>query len=301
MNLGSLLGFGIAQVLSGIFIKITGYCQPYMIFSSIVAAASSGLITTFTVTTSPAVWIILQISLGLGVGMGIQRPMNAIQVSRPAKDLPIGIAVLCCSHTMAAAIFSSVAQSIFVNKVMSGVKANFPGDGPTVVLRNGILNLKFADGLNEAYLPEIYNKALVDVFYLSSSLIAFSIFGALVMDWRRVEYRPSVNRDEDNEEASHQLHPWSALWTYISKIFSRLWEISMPNFFACFSVPNKYAPRWLVKRTTEHVPDPVRREDSASYSRSGRGGVERIPEPSSVGTIVSSTRGLLGGVVEFSA
>jgi MFS family permease len=229
MNVSSLLSFIVATMLSGAFVTITGYCPPYMIASSVTAAIGAGFMTTFTVTTSHSKWIGLQVLVGLGVGLGIGVPTNAIQASLPAHDLKIAIAVLLCAQTLAAALFSSVAQNIFVNNLISGITANLPHVDPSIVLRSGILNLKFAEEIDEGVLPEIYNTALVDVFYLATALIAFSIFGALGYEWRSVKPRPYAGEAmaEDEEDFARRVHPWSALWTYTSMILSKLWTMSM--------------------------------------------------------------------------
>jgi hypothetical protein len=98
------------------------------------------------------------------------------------------------------------------------------------VLRSGILNLKFAEGIDEGALPGIYNEALVDVFYLATALIAFSIFGALSDEWRSIKSRPYARgaRAENEEDFARQVHPWNALWTYTSNMFSKLWNLLMP-------------------------------------------------------------------------
>jgi hypothetical protein len=230
MNLSSILGFVVSSLLSAVFVEITEYCPPYTIASSAIAALGAGFMTTFTVTTSRSKWIGLQVLVGLGVGLGLSMPSHTTRASLPAEDLKTAIAVLLCAETLAAALFSSVAQSIFVNKLMSDIKANFPHVDSTIVLRSGILNLKFAEGIDERALPGIYNEALVGVFYLATALIAFSIFGALSDEWQSIKVRPYAHGEgaENEEDFARRVHPWSALWTYTSNMFSKLWDILMP-------------------------------------------------------------------------
>jgi hypothetical protein len=274
MNLASLLAFILATFYSGVFVTITGYCPPYMITSSVIAAIGAAFLTTFTVTTSNSKWIWVQVLVGFGVGWGISMPTKSIQASLPAKDVKTGIAVLLCAQTLAAAIFSSVAQSIFVNKLMSGIKASFPlpNVNPTGVLRSGILNLE--EGIEEVVMPEVYSMALVDVFYLATSLIAFSIFGALSGEWRSVKVRPSAGRVRvENDEVSRQLHPWSAFWTHISKNSSKLWSIMSKDFFPGLSRP-KQSP------TEEKVSTRERQmEGSTLYGSTLHGSTLHVPEP----------------------
>jgi hypothetical protein len=259
MNLPSLLAFIPATFYSGVVVTNTGYCPPCMIISSLIAAIGAGLLTTFTVTTSHLKWVWFQILFGYGIGLGISIPTKAIQASLPAKDVNAGIAVLLCAQTLAAAIFSSVAQSIFVNKLMSGVKENFEDTDPTVVLRSGILNLKFAKGIDEGVLPGIYNKALVDVFYLATALIAISIFGALSDEWRSVKSRPYAGGAgaENEEDFARRVHPWSALWSYTSNLFSKLWNKLMPMLRQRHTEERTSSRGWEMKQNTVQGPEPV--------------------------------------------
>jgi hypothetical protein len=68
------------------------------------------------------------------------------------------------------------------------------------------------------------------VFYLATALIAFSIFGTLSAEWRSVKFRHYAGEAgaENEEDFARRVHPWSALWTYTSNMFSKLWKILKP-------------------------------------------------------------------------
>jgi hypothetical protein len=89
------------------------------------------------------------------------------------------------SEALGTSVFVSVAQTIFTNTIMSGLKANLPDVPSNLVLESSILNLasRFHPEQRTAVL-RVYNNALGNVFYLATALFALSVFGTVCMDWR---------------------------------------------------------------------------------------------------------------------
>ncbi|KAI0547956.1 hypothetical protein F4679DRAFT_586065 [Xylaria curta] len=67
-NLPMLLSVIVASLIPGGLITAFGHSTPFMIFSIVLAAIGSGLLTTWTPNTNTATWIGYQIIFGLGVG-----------------------------------------------------------------------------------------------------------------------------------------------------------------------------------------------------------------------------------------
>ena len=203
--------------LNSSFVALTGHVAPYMITSSIAASLGLGFMTTFTVTTSHPQWIGLQFLAGIGLGLGLNKAKIAIQVLLPKELAPISVTLVLYAQTLAAAIYVSVAQAIFLKKIMSGIAANIPNVDPRTVLSHGILNLKPAfDDEHQLALREVYNAALVDVFYLATALSAFSIFGALLTEWKSIKKGPAIEHDAEKRRPQKfgqltsklRLHEW---------------------------------------------------------------------------------------------
>ena len=92
-----------------------------MIVGSILTAIGFGLITTFEPDTSSAMWIGYQILAGGGVGFGFQQPLIAVQTVLEIDDVPTGSAIVVFMQTLGGALFVSVAQNIFTNKLVENV------------------------------------------------------------------------------------------------------------------------------------------------------------------------------------
>ncbi|KAJ6577449.1 putative MFS multidrug transporter [Mycena capillaripes] len=190
-NLPMILSLVLASLISGGIITAFGYYTPFIIASSVLMAIGAGLVSTFKPDTGHAHWIGYQIIFGLGVGSGMQIPLIAAQNVLELHDIPIGTSINVFLQTLGGALFISVGQNVFQNKLVSGLVARVPGVSPVLVLSAGATNLKNAiNAIDPQALPivlEVYNDALVSAFYVSIAMAAISLVGALVMEWRSIK------------------------------------------------------------------------------------------------------------------
>ncbi|KAF5343441.1 hypothetical protein D9758_011823 [Tetrapyrgos nigripes] len=187
-NLPMILGVVISSLIAGGVISATGYYTPWMILSSILAAIGSGLISTFATDTPSSKWIGYQALYGLGIGAGMQQPLMAAQTVLPLADVPSGTAIIVFAQTVGGAIFISIAQNVFSNKLASGLTSQVPDIDPSIVVTTGATGLK--DVISSNLLPavlKVYNTALVDAYYVSVAMAAMTIFGSLAVEWKSVK------------------------------------------------------------------------------------------------------------------
>ena len=193
MNLPMVLSVVVFSMIGGVTITIIGYYTPFAIASSVFLAIGGGLLTTFTPSTGRAKWIGYQVIFGAGVGFGMQQPMLAAQTVLPKKDVPIGTALMMFSNTIGGAIFISVAQNMFTNTLLDGVRKVVPGLNPAIVLATGATAIK--NVIPHQYLAgvqEAYNNAIVHAFYVGVGLGAVSIIGSCLMEWKSVKGKKMV-------------------------------------------------------------------------------------------------------------
>jgi len=187
-NLPMLLSVVVLSMVAGGLVTWLGYYTPFMILSSILAAIGAGLMTTWRPDTPQPVWIGYQIIFGAGIGFGMQQTLIAVQTVLPAADVPIGTAIVMFCQTLGGAIFISVAQNIFTNRLLSNVISIVPDLNPSIVLQSGATNLVTA--IPAQYLSgviEAYNDAITTAFYVAVATAALSIFGAVCMEWKSVK------------------------------------------------------------------------------------------------------------------
>lgn len=187
-NLPLILGLVLMSILSGGAVTVLGYYTPWMIASSILMSIGVGLLSTLEVDSGHAKWIGYQIIYGFGVGFGMQQPIIAAQTVLKLEDVPVGTSLIIFMQTLGGALFISVAQNIFTNRLVSNLLEKVPTLDPLIVLQTGATSLK--DAVNADLLPDVllaYNDALTQTFYVSLALAALSIFGSAGIEWKSVK------------------------------------------------------------------------------------------------------------------
>lgn len=175
-----------SMICGGIITKV-GYYTPFVIGSSVLMSIGAGMLSSFKTTASPGMWIGYQIIFGAGVGCGMQQTLIAVQAVLPKEDVPIGTAIVMFSQTLGGALFISVAQNVFTNRLLANLRTAAPGVDTALVLATGATSLR--DAIPSQYLPGVqiaYNAAIMSTFYVAVAMACFSILGAVAFEWKSV-------------------------------------------------------------------------------------------------------------------
>ncbi|KAJ7282336.1 major facilitator superfamily transporter [Mycena rebaudengoi] len=187
-NLPMILSLVLSSIVAGGIITATGYFTPFFYISTILLAVGAGLLSTLKVDSSPTHWIGYQIIYGLGVGLGMQQPVIAAQAVLDLADVPVGTTMLMFTQTLGGALFISVGQNVFVNKLVSGLVSDVPAVNPAIVLMAGATNIRHVvDPQFLAAVLVVYNKALMSAFYVSVAMAALSLFGSMGVEWKSLK------------------------------------------------------------------------------------------------------------------
>ena len=187
MNLPLILSLVVATITTGFLVSKTGYYTPFMISSSVIMSIGAGLITTWTPTTNHSEWIAYQFIFGFGLGQGMQQATLAAQAVLHRKDAPIGITLIMFFQQLGGAIFVSIGQNIFSNKLTNGLR-NIPGLDLHSVVTTGATELR--DNVDPSSLKMVlaaYNGALVHTFRAALAMACLSILGSASMEWRNIK------------------------------------------------------------------------------------------------------------------
>ena len=95
-NLPLIIAITLATIVSGVGITVTGRPMPFMIVAGVLSTVGVGLLFTLTIGSSSAKWIGYQVLAGLGLGLGFQVPVSAVQATLPQIDIPSGSAMIIC-------------------------------------------------------------------------------------------------------------------------------------------------------------------------------------------------------------
>lgn len=188
MNLPLILGVVILSIVAGGLVTMLGYYTPFMIVGSAISAIGAGLLTLFEVDTGHAKWIGYQFICGAGIGMTMQQPMIAAQTVLPLDDVPTGTAVIVFFQTLGGALFISVGQNVFANKLLQNLAETLPQIDPAVVLGAGATSLKSAFPADvHPMIIKAYNHALVECFYPAVAVFCVSFFASFGVEWASVK------------------------------------------------------------------------------------------------------------------
>jgi hypothetical protein len=161
---------------------------PLMIGSSILMAIGVGLMYTFTPESNHSMWIGYQAIAGVGIGLGMQQPLIAVQTVLDISQVPIGTSVIIFLQTLGGALFVSIGENIFTNKLVQDLAKYAPSIDPKIVLSTGATSIQHS--INKADLPGVtlaYNNALVQTFLAASIMAALTIIGSLSIEWKSVK------------------------------------------------------------------------------------------------------------------
>ena len=129
-----------------------------------------------------------QVIYGFGVGFGMQQPLIAAQTVCALEDVPTATSLINFSMTLGGALFISVGQNIFTNRLVSNLAANVRGLDPSIVLKIGATSLRTAvDPSKLQAVLVAYNDAITQTFYVSLAMACFSVIGALGIEWKSVK------------------------------------------------------------------------------------------------------------------
>lgn len=188
MMLAPAVGFLIGMLGQGFGTSLIGYYVPFMLLGSLLGPIASGLTTTWHVDTSLTALILYSGFAGFALGIGYQGAQVAVQTTLSSLDAPIGLAVILFSQHFGSALFVSIAQTIFTNRLRSNFQALAPGVDTTQIENMGLSDLKGSLG------PDVlkgvlagFDRSLVQTWYLAVGLMCVTAVGSVGMEWRSVK------------------------------------------------------------------------------------------------------------------
>ncbi|KAJ5169234.1 uncharacterized protein N7482_004828 [Penicillium canariense] len=175
----------VCSALGGLLVNLLGYYTPLMFLGSGLLTIGCGLCTTLRVHTAHSKWIGYQVIIGVGAGVGFQQCINALQTVLPLHDIPVGIAIITFAQSLSGALFISIAQNVFQNRLVENLSDYAPMVNPKAIIQAGAANL--AQRIPEESLPSVlyaYNIAVTQTFYVSVATAALSFVGAVLVEWK---------------------------------------------------------------------------------------------------------------------
>ncbi|KAK1756720.1 putative HC-toxin efflux carrier TOXA [Echria macrotheca] len=179
----------VSQIIAAVTsVGKTGYYLPWSIASGALITLGSGLISTYTPETSKITWIAFQIVLGAGRGLGMQMPIIALQNYLADKDIAMGTSFLMFGHTMGAAIFLSLAQTIFLIGLRTLIPRYAPSVDPESLIHGDLnaANLTAGNRTEEAQVLLAVSRSINRVFYMTAGAGFAAFVLAFGIGWKDI-------------------------------------------------------------------------------------------------------------------
>lgn len=186
------------STMSGQVVGRLGYYTPFTMASSCLMPIGAGLISTWRVDTSSSMWIGYQIVLGFGIGLGMQHAAIAVQTVLEPRDIPVGVSLVFFCQQLGGAIFVSVGENVFGQKLLAGLARVIDDFDPETIVNTGATDLRSIVPAKDLHAVLVkYNAALHWVFIVGTIMAALSALGAFALEWKSVKGKQGGPGDEE--------------------------------------------------------------------------------------------------------
>lgn len=207
-----VLSLVVASIGSGIFVTKIGYYNPSLLAGAILAPIAAGCMTLFKPDTNHSMWIGLQFLFGFGVGVGLQQTNIAAQTVLNKADAPTGVSLVFLGQGLGGAISVAVGQNILNSQLIKGL-SKLGNIDPQQVVNNGATQLRTLFNADQLVaVTQVYNDAIIKVFYCATAFACLCSLGAVVMEWKStkvgVKAKGNAERQAEAQEPEpEQKHP----------------------------------------------------------------------------------------------
>ncbi|CZR68566.1 probable permeases of the major facilitator superfamily [Phialocephala subalpina] len=195
--------FALGAILSGFLIGKIHLLQPYELASGLIATAGAALLYTLEIDSSKARYIGPQVLIGIGIGLGNQVPMTALQSFSKPEDVASTTGVMLMCNSISGAYFVTAAQSLFSNRLLHTLSVTGPHIDASKVLATGASEIQrvFTGGDLEAVLGA-YMVGIKDVFAFSLAGAAFTVLLAMIIPFEKLPGHDGNKMEGEKKEVS---------------------------------------------------------------------------------------------------
>ena len=206
-----LISTVLSSIVTGGLVTAIGSYTPIFLVCMALFSIGAGLITTFSLTTPLAHWFGFQVITGLGVGVGFQAGILVVQTVLPLVDVPVATACVSFFQTLGGALFISVAQTLFQNGLLNGIKKNAPQLDAQLFLKSGATEIRpLLAQLGQMDALDVVLQAYVDglthTYWITTACAIAAFLVACGLEWKSVKNGPAQGekKEKDMEAATEE-------------------------------------------------------------------------------------------------
>lgn len=173
------------------------------------ASVGNGLLSSLQPDSATVKWAAFQVVSGFGRGMAFQVPFLATQAHAPPQHLSVAIAMLTFCQTFGTAIFLSISNALFNNKLRAELPTLVPTVNTEDIIHAGAAGVK--DVVPPESLPGAllaYTRSYQTVMYLVVALSSVAVIFSLGMGWTDIRpKKPAQGQDNEEKQENAVMQP----------------------------------------------------------------------------------------------
>ncbi|RWA08503.1 hypothetical protein EKO27_g6614 [Xylaria grammica] len=194
-----LISSVISSVSSGGIISVTGFYNPAVLLGTALLSTGIGLITTFKLTTPLSRWFGYQVITGLGTGVCFQIGLLVVQNVLSQELVPQGTACVQFFQSLGGALFIAVAQTLFQNGLIDGIRRAAPQLDPTIFINSGARDIpeileKLGQPDSLEHVLMAYMSGLRNTYYMSTAAAVAAFLVTLGLDWKKIKKNSTATK-----------------------------------------------------------------------------------------------------------
>lgn len=159
---------------------------------TLVFALVDRMITTFSLDSPTRVWFGYQVLAGLGIGVGFQLGILVVQAVLPQEDIAVATACVQFFQSFGGAVFIAVAQTVFQNGLIEGIRRDVPGLDPQIFINSGASQVRqvLASMGMEQYTTAVLSAYLTGLrhsYYITVACAAAAFCSVLGLSWINIK------------------------------------------------------------------------------------------------------------------
>jgi hypothetical protein len=187
-----LISCTVSSTVTGGLISAIGYYTPIILICMALFSIGAGLLTTLSITSTFGRNFGYQVIAGLGIGVGFEGGIIAVQNVLPLNRIPVAVSCVSFFMTLGGAIFIPVSQTLFENGLLHGIETNAPQLDAHLFLHSGATEIRsLLASMNQQGALDVVLQAYVDglthTFWVTTACAIAAFVSASALEWKSVK------------------------------------------------------------------------------------------------------------------
>ncbi|KAJ4396390.1 hypothetical protein N0V93_000609 [Gnomoniopsis smithogilvyi] len=195
----------LSSFISGTAVTLTGHYNTWMVAGGAIMAIGSGFLTRLHVDSEVGYFIGFQILSSVGFGLAIQLPVSAMRNVLAEEDVPTATSLFICAQNLGSTVGLSVAQSIFLNTLMSKLREGGISERTVQEVIGqgaGDVNVGYIAAELVPLVKASYAAACTTTFWVGTATAVLASLSGGAMEWKHIPRVSKVSLEDSDQKES---------------------------------------------------------------------------------------------------